>query len=55
MEATFDAKRRKKEKVLEAQRRHGAVPKKSTFLLIALVALVFLLIALTTLIELANG
>lgn len=55
MQTTIDAKRHKKEKVLEAQRRHGAVPKKSTFVLLAWVALIFLVIVLTTLIMLVNG
>ena len=52
MTTLSESRRQKKEKVLAAQRQYGAVPKKSTFIMIAIVGLVLLttiLFALTQL------
>ena len=54
MATSSDARRRKKEKVLEAQRQVGAVPKKSVYVMISVFAVLFLVLAIFALTNLAN-
>lgn len=54
MKTSSELRSRKKEKVLAAQRQFGAVPKKSTLVIISMFALIFMILAITSLLNIAG-